>query len=86
VFCETRKLAEEWTYRYLAAAHTWASDELPAVARIGAGEDGAADAPPRPAPSTREVRAWARANGLTVPDRGRLRPEVHQAWHVAHET
>jgi hypothetical protein len=23
VFCETRKLAEEWTYRYLAAAWTW---------------------------------------------------------------
>lgn len=23
VFCETRKLAEEWTYRYLAAALTW---------------------------------------------------------------
>jgi hypothetical protein len=27
VFCETRKLAEEWTYRYLAAAHTWADEE-----------------------------------------------------------
>lgn len=23
-FCETRKLAEEWTYRYLAAAYSWA--------------------------------------------------------------
>lgn len=23
VFCETRPLAEEWTYRYLAAAQTW---------------------------------------------------------------
>lgn len=34
-FCETRKLAEEWTYRYLAAAHTWAADELAAIARIG---------------------------------------------------
>jgi hypothetical protein len=85
VFCETRKLAEEWTYRYLAASHTWASDELPALARIGAGEDGVAAAPPRPAPSTREVRAWARANGLTVPDRGRLRPEIHRAWQGAHE-
>src|SRR3954447_6325739 len=28
VFCETRQLAEEWTYRYLAAAHAWADDEL----------------------------------------------------------
>ncbi len=86
VFAETRKLAEEWTYRYLAAAHTWAETELPAIARIGGGEDGAADAPPQPAPSTAEVRAWARANKLTVTERGRLRPEIHAAWHTAHET
>jgi hypothetical protein len=26
MFCETRALAEEWTYRYLAAAHTWGPD------------------------------------------------------------
>ena len=35
VFCETRKLAEEWTYRYLAAAALEAradADELPGVA------------------------------------------------------
>jgi len=85
VFCETRKLAEEWTYRYLAAAHTWAAAELPALARMGTGEDGTAAAPPQPAPATGEVRAWARANGLSVPQRGRLRPEVHQAWHDAHD-
>jgi hypothetical protein len=84
VFCETRKLAEEWTYRYLAAAHAWAQAEQPALARIGTGEDGAADAPLQPAPSTAEVRAWARANGLTVSDRGRLPPEIHRAWHDAH--
>lgn len=83
VFCENRKLAEEWTYRYLAAAHTWAADELPALARIGTGEDGVAGAPAEPAPSTAEVRAWARANGIVVPERGRLRPEVHQAWQAA---
>ncbi len=84
VFCETRKLAEEWTYRYLAAAHAWAEGELPAQARIGAGEAVPLDAPPQPAPSTAEVRAWARDQGLPVPDRGRLRPEVHQAWLDAH--
>jgi hypothetical protein len=27
VFVETRQLAEEWTYRYLAAAHAWAHTE-----------------------------------------------------------
>jgi hypothetical protein len=84
VFCETRKLAQEWTYRYLAAAHHWAEDEPAALARIGAGDHDAASASPQPAPSSAELRAWARANGLTVADRGRLRPEIHQAWQDAH--
>ncbi len=34
VFCETRKLAEEWTYRYLAAAYTWARDEPAVLAQL----------------------------------------------------
>jgi len=84
VFCETRKLAEEWTYRYLAAAHTWAAEETAALARVGSGDDGLAGAPPAPVPSTAEVRTWARGAGLVVPDRGRLRPELHQAWRDAH--
>lgn len=84
VFCENRKLAEEWTYRYLAAAYRWAGDEGAAVARIGAGEDGAAAAPSQPEPSSAELRVWARAQGLPVADRGRLRPEVLQAWREAH--
>ncbi len=77
-------MAEEWTYRYLAAAHTWADAEAAAVARIGAGDHGAVGAPPQPSPSTGEVRAWARANGFTVAERGRLRPEVHRAWLDTH--
>jgi hypothetical protein len=36
VFCETRALAEEWTYRYLAAAFRWLSDEDAATARVTA--------------------------------------------------
>ncbi|MGI9033363.1 MAG: ERCC4 domain-containing protein [Acidimicrobiales bacterium] len=83
VFCENRKLAEEWTYRYLAAAHTWAETEAPAVARIGVVEDGRTTSGPEPQPATAEVRAWARANGFTVADRGRLCPEIHQAWREA---
>ncbi|HEY9417847.1 MAG TPA: ERCC4 domain-containing protein [Pseudonocardia sp.] len=35
VFCDNRALAEEWTYRYLAAAHEWARDEAAATTRIG---------------------------------------------------
>jgi ERCC4 domain len=44
VFCETRKLAEEWTYRWLAAALTWARTEPAALARIGAVDAGAVEA------------------------------------------
>jgi hypothetical protein len=86
VFCETRKLAEEWTYRYLRGR-----------THLGRNRDGraATDRPRREdstvpdenttaAPSTAEIRAWARAGGMTVPDRGRLRPEIHQAWRDAH--
>jgi ERCC4 domain len=85
-FCETRKLAEEWTYRYLAAAFAWASDEQAAVARLDVSwpsEIDVAGVPAAPAPSTAEVRAWARAQGIEVPARGRLRPEVHEAWRQA---
>ena len=83
VFYETRKLAEEWTYRWLAAALTWARTEPVALARIGAGD--AADSTRQGEPSTADVRSWARAQGLTVPERGRLRPEIRQAWNAAHQ-
>jgi hypothetical protein len=88
VFCETRPLAEEWTYRYLAAAKVWAEMEAGAVARIGSWapqeSEAAVAAGPSVAPSVSEVRAWARRTGLVVPDRGRLRPEVYAAWAAAH--
>jgi hypothetical protein len=84
VFCETRKLAEEWTYRYLAAARLWAETEELALARMGIDDEERTSAPLEPGPSTAEVRAWARHSGLAVTDRGRLRPGVLQAWHDAH--
>jgi hypothetical protein len=34
VFCETRKLAEEWTYRFLAAALAWSQDDAAITARL----------------------------------------------------
>jgi Lsr2 len=89
VFCETRQLAEEWTYRFLAAARTWAETEEAAIGRImpaggpAASEPALDQAPAAPEPSTAEVRAWARAQGLPVPDRGRLRPEIWDAWRSA---
>jgi hypothetical protein len=90
VFCETRQLAEEWTYRFLAAAQAWAETEHAAIAKLtppgiaGSATEHGEDAPP-PEPSTAEVRAWARAAGLTVPDRGKLRPDIWAAWRNAHE-
>lgn len=88
-FCETRRLAEEWTYRFLAAAHSWAADEAAAKLRMGIGQpdlftSGPHSLPvpvPVPAaePPTAEVRRWAVEAGLTVADRGRLRPEVWEA-------
>lgn len=85
VFCETRSLAEEWVYRYLAAAYAWATTESEAGHRLGPVASDLDDAPPAPEPSTAEVRAWARQQGLSVPDRGRLAPEIWTAWRAAHQ-
>jgi hypothetical protein len=88
VFCETRQLAEEWTYRFLAAAHVWADTEHAALQRISPtrSDDTELDqAAAAPQPSTAEVRAWARAAGLRVPDRGRLHPDIWRAWHQAND-
>jgi hypothetical protein len=79
VFCETRPLAEDWTYRYLAAAYAAALAEPAALTRLAA----VPSAGPVE-PSTAQVRAWARAHDLDVPDRGRLRPEIWDAYRAAH--
>ena len=82
VFCENRALAEEWTYRYLAAAYVelgarrdtaGLEQSLPAARVLG------------PAPATiAGIRAWVLAEGLPVSDRGRLRPEIVAAYQRAH--
>ncbi len=89
VFCETRAVAEEWIYRFLAAADAWAATEAAAMERLtpsaaSAAATALAAAPGLPEPSTAEVRAWARATGLAVPGRGKLRPEIWAAWRTAH--
>ena len=35
-------------------------------------------------PSPREVRDWARSNGLEVPDRGRIPEEIRKQFEAAH--
>jgi ERCC4 domain/Lsr2 len=81
VFCETRSLAEEWTYRYLAAAHAWASTEPAALGRVNAHMVRLPPPPARePGTAPGDIRAWARANGMDVPERGRIPVMVRQAW------
>ncbi len=82
VFAETRALAQEWTYRFLAAAlrevaaEDHADSQMAGLALAGP--------VPQPAPNTATVRAWALAEGLAASDRGRLRPEVWEAYPAAH--
>ncbi|MGA5275458.1 Lsr2 family DNA-binding protein [Streptomyces cellulosae] len=84
-FAASRKLAEEWVYRFLTAAQMWAGSEESAVERTGIGTAETAGAVSVPEPTTAELRAWAREHGLQVPGRGRLRPEIRQAWHSAQQ-
>jgi hypothetical protein len=44
VFCETRQLAEEWTYRFLAAARAWAETEAAVAERPEIGGEAGLDA------------------------------------------
>ena len=70
IFCDTRKLAQEWTYRFLAAARVGLAEELVGDLALR----GLQAAPPlAPAPPTpADVRRWALANGIAVSDRGRI--------------
>jgi hypothetical protein len=79
VFCQNRKLAQEYTYRYLAAAHTWLADNADAAPVFEPAEPVA-----RPEPGNAELRAWAKTVGLDVSPRGRIPRAVVQAWHDAH--
>ncbi|HWE56551.1 MAG TPA: ERCC4 domain-containing protein [Acidimicrobiales bacterium] len=80
VFCESRSLAEEWTYRFLAAAHAWATGEAAAIERTGDRAAATPRASVTAVPSPAELRAWARAHDMPVPDRGRIPVAVRRAW------
>ncbi|WP_232548387.1 ERCC4 domain-containing protein [Propioniciclava soli] len=83
IFAENRAFAQQWAYRFLAAALTEIEADAPAASRLA--ELPTAPLPPR-APTTAEIRAWALAEGLPVSDRGRLRPDVLAAYAAAHPT
>ena len=87
VFCETRPLAEEWTYRYLAAAHAWASTELALAERIGGDSVESADSrhpahrnrpPPRSAPGHAPTAS-------PCPTAAGCDPDIWQAWRDAQQ-
>jgi hypothetical protein len=81
MFAETRKLAEEWTYRFLGAALV----ELAAYEGTAAREGRLAPAGPMPLDERPAViRRWAQARGLPVADAGRIAAEVRAAYRDAH--
>ncbi|MGC4961479.1 ERCC4 domain-containing protein [Gordonia sp. DT101] len=72
VFCDNRKLAEEWTFRWLGAAlHEWRlSSRTDVIVADLAG----------PSPTPAEIRSWATAAGIDVPAKGRIPTRVRTAW------
>lgn len=74
VFCETRRLAEEWTYRFLGAALAVEVDRADTDQRIAPAPIGVTKA---------EVRAWARQRGLSVSTRGPIAGAVVEAYRAA---
>lgn len=80
VFCETRKLAQEWTYRFLAAALVAADLELGGEAVVASLAEAKPLAPAPPSPA--EVRLWALANGHQVSDRGRVPQRLVEAYRA----
>ena len=86
VFPGDRKLAEEWTYRFLGAAYAHLLDEDGgAEAVAGLVEAPALPVPPARGASLAEVRAWAREQGWAVSDRGRVAGEVLAAYDARAE-
>lgn len=80
-FADTRALAEQWTYRFLAASLAELEADAPASARI---EELPGVSQPAREPTVADMRAWALASGWSVSDRGRLRPEVVAAYRAEH--
>ncbi|CAN5792847.1 hypothetical protein BH20ACT4_BH20ACT4_03900 [soil metagenome] len=83
VFADTRPLAQEWTYRFFGAAVSHHADDGGAGSLL-AHLPLAGPVPP-PDPTTAKVRAWARTAGLDPSDRGRLRPDIWEAWRRVHD-
>jgi hypothetical protein len=82
VFADTRPLAEEWTYRFLAAAAQHAGDNAHGLDRLADLPE--PTPPPAPQPSAAQIRTWARTTGLDINAGGRIPTEIRAAYHRAH--
>jgi hypothetical protein len=87
VFCETRPLAQEWTYRWLGACLselTAADDHRDLDLTFASGAPVVLRPVPPPNPDgavdSAAVRLWARAHELPVNDRGRLPQSLVEAY------
>lgn len=82
VFPGTRGLAEEWTFRFLAAARQWVLDERAAGQRVApARVRNARELPPSiHSPDEHAVRLWARSVGLPLEEHEPIRPGLWAAW------
>ncbi|MFD4291783.1 histone-like nucleoid-structuring protein Lsr2 [Rhodococcus sp. NPDC058532] len=80
-FCETRKLAQEWTYRWLGACLA----ELEVSAATSRVEQTFAPGAPVPVaePTPAEIRRWAREQGIAVSDKGRIPAAVTRDFLAA---
>jgi hypothetical protein len=78
LFLETRPLAQEWTYRFLAAARVGLDEEYGGELAVRSLAPAPRLAPAEP--TVAEVRAWALATGLNVSDRGRLPKEIVESY------
>ena len=81
VFCDTRKLAQEWTYRFPAAARVGLSEEVVGALAVRVLEAAPPLAPAPPTPA--DVRRWAATNGIPVSDRGRIAAAVMDQYLAA---
>jgi hypothetical protein len=102
VFCENRALAQEWVYRWLGACRrehelgqatadveqTFApGGPLPESVLPGSAlPESARQRARRPKGAEAEIRAWARAHGVAVSDRGRVAAAVRRAWEQCYPT
>jgi hypothetical protein len=84
VFLETRALAQEWTYRFLAAARSAREHDLGGDLVVR--ELTTAKPLPPAEPTVAEVRSWALRQGWQVSDRGRLPRDVVEAYRAARIT